>query len=205
MSEGGDEVEAVVVLGKGYNPDKKQRASDSLSERSKWNVLAAGELYRRGITHKLIFAGGRTAKGMDSEAAAMRTFLQREYPDIPEDAVFTEEESIDTASNVERVRAKLSELQASKVGLLTTQDHLRNSERLFQNYEVPITRSYSSEDIVRGLSPIHSRNIDRYMKSWRQRFYVRPKEAVRGALLRVDKKGKAANWVVRKFSSRTKA
>ena len=199
-----EKVDALVVLGKGYNHRKKERASDPLSERSKWNVIAAAELYNRGIADKLILSGGRTAKGMPGEAEAMRTYLMREYPNIPPEVILTENQSIDTVTNAQKIKEELEAVRVSKIALVTTQDHAKNSEKLFKNHGIPITRTYSSEDIVRGVSPIHSRNIDRYMRSWRNRYWVRPREAARGVWLKVDPKGRAVNWAVRKFTSRAR-
>lgn len=101
--------DALIVLGKnigvGWNREKIRKTPHFLSDRSELSVFATGFLFDTGNFKQIIFSGGKTA-GADypSEAKAMKDFLLKEFPEIPEEKIILEENSFDTIENAIEVK-----------------------------------------------------------------------------------------------------
>jgi len=199
----------LVVLGKNIGvesgPPEILRDNFSLSHESRFDALAAGELWHPGM--EIIFSSGSTVPGLPSEAAAMKKYMQTHVnnrfgrPKVPEDAILLEEKSIDTAGNAEEVARLLKERTYRCIGLVSVGYHVNNAARLFKNYGVPINQKFASEEIVRQISPRHERIVENWKKTKRIKDEHR-KEMLRTILLltRIDRKGK----LLRKITSRSR-
>jgi uncharacterized SAM-binding protein YcdF (DUF218 family) len=139
----------------------------------------------------ILFSTGKTAgEDTPSESSAMRDYLHRLFPGIPAEAVFLEEDSIDTAGNAEKVAEWLQGKKYGRKALVSVGYHADNAATLFENYGVPIEKTYASEEVVRERSNHHAA----YVMGWQGLKRVRSeyrKELVRKALLHtVDPRGK---------------
>lgn len=192
----------LVVLGKnwrGYPPRNRPEGWRlHLSIESKLSALAAGHFFRSGRTETILIATGKTA-GPDwpSEADAMRRYLMRRFPDIPETAVLLEDASIDTAENAELVAHALRASSPRPITLLTVGFHLPRSLKLFSTYRIAVARGIAAEDMVAQRSPRHRTFIAGYLKSQRVR-RERAKEALLRLLLLVDPKAAIPRLLTRR-------
>lgn len=129
--------DALVVPGKnigiGWTREKIRKTPHILSDRSELSVFAAGFLYKTGNFNRIIFSGGRTAgSNFPSEAAAMKDFLLKEFPEIPEDKIILEENSFDTIENATEVKKLLGKLNLNKVIGLTTNEFASRAKMVFK-------------------------------------------------------------------------
>lgn len=188
------EFDVLVVLGKNWRRDRS-----ALSVDSKMNALAVGELYCRNEAAAIIFSGGQTAGAeKPSEAAAMHAFFRRFFSpaDVPAEVVILEERSIDTADNAARVRALLQARGLTGVGLLTTRRHLPAARRIFEAFDIPITRIYAAEDVLLARSRWYPPFIRQLSSSWYARI-DRGLEGARRVLLLIDPRGKSLRPLTR--------
>lgn len=154
--------DAVVVLGKNigvdYSPQRIRNTKGFLSPHSKINVIAAGDLYRAGLADKIIFSTGHTAgDDFPSEADAMERYLLEKYPEIPEEAIILEENSLDTWENAKEVKKILAEGSMQNVALLTVGFHLRRAKTLFESEGIQLA-PFSADKIINQRKPKFSQN-----------------------------------------------
>lgn len=186
--------DCIIVLGKniGIDSTRERIAQDNfnLSTDSRISALAAGMLYKPGT--KLIFSTGKTAgQDIPSEAEAMKNYMIRKFPDIPEEDCILEENSIDTAGNAEQVASVVGSYGMKRFRLVTVGYHLRNSLKLFERYGISISEGIASEQVIKSRSSHHSHYVDeRWSKSKRVK-KERRKETIRSVLLStIDPRGK---------------
>ena len=191
----------LVVLGKnwrGYPPRNTPPGWRlHLSLESKMTALAAGHLARSGRADAMLLSGGRTA-GPDwpSEAEAMRAYIRKKFPDVPDQAILLEESSIDTAENAELIRTMTQDRAPRRITLLTIGFHLPRSLAIFPIHGLPIEHGIASEDVLAERSPRHRAFILKYEKSPRV-VAERAKEALLRLLLLVDPKAKIPRLLTR--------
>lgn len=166
-------LDAIIVLGKNIGVDwKPQNIRESihqLSPHSRLSVLAAGLLYKAGYTDKIIISTGYTAgKGLTtrekpvlSEAQAMKNRLLEVFPDIPENAIELDEESLDTRGNAEKVKEILKKRGWKNVGLLTVGFHMDRAKMLFAKQGIK-AKPFASEEVLRDR---RTRFVEQYLKS----------------------------------------
>ena len=196
-------LDAIVVLGHnlgtGYTGERLRELPDHLSGHSKLSVLAAAILFKEGFTDRIIFSSGHTAgKETISEAEAMRNFMKKKFPEIPDEAIILEEKSIDTAGNAEESIKIVKQLKLSNVGLMSTRDHLKNSTVLFRRYGLNVKQenSFISEEVIsRYMLNGHPKNPNLFLKGYRESRQVKgdfyKRELIRKILLyAIDPKGK---------------
>lgn len=187
--------DALVVLGKNWKepPPFPQENRDDfkprLSMESKMSALGAGEMLKQGLIDRIIFSGGKTAgEDYPSEAAAMAAYLREKYPDIPDEMIGLEEESIDTIDNAERIARVLEahpELQ--KLALMTVGFHVARSERIFKDRGID-AYPFPAEEVLKQRSPHYERFLNTYEKSGRVT-KEKIKELILQSLLYIDPKG----------------
>lgn len=173
--------DAIVVLGKNIGVDypraRIRQTKGYLSPHSKLNVLAAGDLYAAGTTDRIIFSSGHTSgKNYPSEADAMKRFLLERFPEIPEEAIILEENSLDTWENAKEVKKVIKQNRFESVGLLTVEFHLERAAFLFASeriYAIPL----STDRVINDRKPKFAEN---YAKT---RLVVREREKEKRALM----------------------
>jgi len=197
-------------IGAGWSGDRIRRNPDHLSRHSKISAEAAAVMYNEGYTGKIIYSSGPTA-GEPTEARAMKTFILKRHPEIPESDILTENVSIDTAGNAEESRKIVMENNFRNVGLMSTKDHVGNSATLFRRYRLNIQKEsiFASEFILaknmeRNNTENHPKNPQQFLKNYRGSIEVRKdglKEFIRwGMLHTIDPKG----MLLRQVSKRTR-
>jgi uncharacterized SAM-binding protein YcdF (DUF218 family) len=100
--------EAIVVLGGGVRPAVPPLQPDPDLGSAADRVWLAARLYRQGLAPKIIVSGGNILAQYggvpaSSEAAGMIRFLTD--LGVPESAIVSEAQSINTLDNIQRVRA----------------------------------------------------------------------------------------------------
>jgi uncharacterized SAM-binding protein YcdF (DUF218 family) len=192
----------LVVLGKnigvGSSPEDIRNDPDYLSDDSRISALAAGMVYKSlpsGID--VLFSTGHTA-GTDipAEAAAMRAFTLRHYPDIPDARLLTEEVSTDTRTNaIEVAKILKAEPNYDRIDLMSVGFHVMNARKLFDRFGVPINRTIASDEVVSERSEEDRIFVQKWFGSERIKKEVQ-KEKIRSVLLAtIDRRGRLLHAV----------
>ncbi len=195
------ETDLLIVLGKNlgveWNVERVRDDPDLLSDDSRLNIEAAGELWIPG--RLLLLSGGRTiGPDFPSQPEAAQTYLRRECPDIPLHDIRLDETGFDTAASAETIarQVRTSTLKARHIGLISVGYHVENAGRLFRNYGAPIESLIAAEDIVAERSAEDAERI----ADWRELPRVQEeekRERIRGIILHVDRKGKLIRTLTR--------
>ncbi|MBM4121297.1 MAG: YdcF family protein [Nitrospira sp.] len=186
--------EVLIVLGKNWRAYPPQRMSGDnrklqLSIESRLSTLAAGFLYRANVAPLLVIASGHTAGlAWPSEAAAMRDYLFKRFPDIPGSAVQLDEQSLDTPGNAEHVARFLTQWKTQKVALLTVSFHVPRSKRLFGEFGVKVAHSFSAEEEFAKYAPQYRTFLKNYRRSPRVIIEIMKEWCLRSLLI-VDPRG----------------
>jgi len=210
-------LDALIVLGHnigvGWKGKRIRLNPDHLSGHSKLSAIAAAIAYKDGLTGKLIFSSGHTAgKRFPSEAQAMKAFILKRYPEIPQSDILTEDRSIDTSGNAIESRKIVRQCNFINVGLMSTGDHLVNAAVLFQRLGLKIKEEnrFASEEVIakhmkKISTPEKPKDPYGFLEGYRNSPQVvgdRKKERIRARLLRtIDRRGfflrqiaKVAKW-----------
>lgn len=196
-----EKFEALVVLGEGWRERPPKKADKDwplrLSIESKMSALAAGEMFKAGLTDKIIFSTGKTAgKRWPSEAKIMSDYLKKNYSIIPDDAIVLEKESIDTVENAEMVAEIIQKHKIKNIALMAPRYHLKRSVNIFKNYGMEI-HSFPPEEMIKKRSPHYEKFVENYLKSGRVR-KKKIKEAALRSLLVIDAKGKIPRIITKR-------
>lgn len=207
LAMAGEVPSLLIVVGKNIGADSDsdviRQTPDHLSEASRFNAEAAGELWQPGTD--ILFSGGHTAgANVESEAEAMKRHLVEKYPHIPLANILTEEVSIDTAGNAkevaeildERFKKRIDQRHYQHIGLVTVGYHLKNAAQLFHNFDVPVEYGYASENVLRGLSA----ELERRVEDWEDSPGAagdRRNEVIRKAMLPFDTRGRLLRVLTR--------
>lgn len=159
----------LIVLGKnlGYlgNPDEIKNSSNFLSKKSEITTHAAGILFNQRKFNKLILSGGFTSgKNLPSEAEAMKRFLLKNYPQIPESAIILEEVSVDTKQNALEVKKILDKNNLKADALLTISPHSRRANSIFKKNKMDL-KPINSDIVLKSNSPELYKNYKNEIKS----------------------------------------
>jgi len=134
---------------------------------SKLNALAAAELYQRGLTKRIIFSGGRTAKGPDgdeypSEAALMRDYVIHKFG-IPEEDITTEDEATNTIENFALTLNKIDQDPDAfkRLGFLGAHHHVWRIEQLVDRFHLASAGFLSSDPILRTTDDRYARFLSK--------------------------------------------
>lgn len=195
----------LVVLGKnigvGSSPEDIRQDPDHLSDESRMTVQAAGILYGASAGNMdLLFSGGHTAgETVPTEAEAMQSYFRLQYPEVPETSLSTEDESIDTRTNAIEV-AKILAVGPNydRIDLLSVFYHVSNAATLFRRLDVPIDRTYASDEIVGERSGEDRAFVHDWYGSERIAKEIQ-KERVRSVLLNtIDRRGRLLHAVTQR-------
>lgn len=196
-----EKFDALVVLGRIWRPPEGATIERGIhvSLEGKMRTLAAGEMYRAGLTDKIIFSGGKTGgKEWPSEAESMAEYLKKKFPEIPNEAIIMESESFDTPENAEKVKAILEKYGINKIALETSGFHLKRSVKLFENQGLKVAGFPAEEFLEKRTSGVRSQKsspanyekfVEKFLGSKRQK-WENIKEAILRNLLIIDSKGR---------------
>ena len=196
-----EKFDALVVLGRIWRPPENATKGRGIhvSLEGKMRTLAAGEMWRAGLTDKIIFSGGKTGgKEWPSEAEATAEYLKKKFPEIPEEAIIMEKESFDTPENAENVKKILETYGINKIALETSGFHLKRSVKLFEDQGLNVT-GFPAEEFLQkrgskarrgtGMPANYEKFVEKFLSSKRQK-WENIKEAILRNLLIIDAKGK---------------
>lgn len=138
--------QAAVVLGGGMNgpllPERPYPDLESAADRM-WH---AARLLQAGKVQHLVLSGGTTRPGEPSEARSMQQFLLA--LGVPEQAMWLEEASTNTATNAERTAELLRAKQVSEVVLVTSALHMRRARAQFERVGLVVHPAPTDIEVV---------------------------------------------------------
>src|SRR4030042_5924746 len=174
----------VIILGgnwKGYPYKHKpviRRGKEKLDIglRSIINCVAAGEMYCRGETEKIIINGGKTAgKKYPSEAQAMKDYLLKKYKKIKEEDIIIREEAMDTYAEIDGDLEIAKENKLNKLALVTVDTQLPRCKKYLEVLGEQVDY-LSSQKEYKKLNPHYERLNKRFTESFAVKYYERFKE-----------------------------
>ena len=197
-----EKFDALIVLGAGWNKfGKETNPNDpryNLNMEAKVRTLAAGEMFKEKLTDKIIFSGGQTAgKNWLSEANAMREYLKNKFPEIPDDSIITEEESIDTPGNAEKTLTILEKYKIQSAALITSAAHLPRAQKIFETFGME-TYPLPAENQLKKRSLHYLKFVKNYLKSGKVKKINLREQILRG-IFWFDKKGKTLRLITKKM------
>jgi len=143
---------AILAHGKNWEfPIPADPADIRLSMDSRFTAVAAGILYASGVADRIIFSTGKTAgDAYPTEAGEQFGVLREHFTDqeVPDDVVIPEEDSFDSAGNIEQTRQMVDDGIISGAHILSVTYHLPRLVRLARRYELPVLGVHSSDRIV---------------------------------------------------------
>lgn len=156
--------------------------------------MAAVEAYRQEIAPVLVLTGGKTrGEENSSESQITWEFLDRKYQQeagkfsqVPQEAIYLEEESKDTSANFKNVLQLIQENGWRQVAVLTNDFHLERAIRLAHNFGLEAVE-LSAENLLRSRDRRFAEIIERCYRSEKTQSLQRKEVALR-AMLIVDPK-----------------
>lgn len=198
-----EKFEALVVLGRIWRPrgDDKPERGHHLSHDGKMRTLAAGEMFKAGLTDRIIFSGGRTAgQKWPPEAESMFKYFRKKYPEIPEEALLLEGESYNTQENAERISRILERYNLERVAILTNDYHLARSQKIFEQHGIKAA-GFRAEEFLKKRKPETGKpHYEKFVEEFEKSAHVKwenIKEAILRGLLRVDREGRVVGRISR--------
>lgn len=149
-----------------------------ISLRSKMNCITAAEMYKKGLTQKIIIGTGQSAgKKWPSEARAMKDYILKQYKDVPSRDILIHEKTLDTYSEVDE------DIK------LAGKNHLKNLALATVNTQLPRVKKYlenkgehldyiSSEEEFKKLGPRYEKLVRGYDESLAVKYYETFKESI---------------------------
>jgi uncharacterized SAM-binding protein YcdF (DUF218 family) len=137
----------IIVLGAGLehqSPSEPPRLW--IGHQTKLRTDAAATLWKQNPESLMIVSGGRSSPTSPSEAEVMKDYLVHDPWNIPESTIFTENESIDTASNVRNVVSliKKNHWPADAITLVTGRRHCR-ATRYFRAHGIRVVSCIAAD------------------------------------------------------------
>lgn len=133
-----ERADAIVVLGGGLH------ANGSLTSASLERTLYGVELYRRGLSPRIVFSAGITGEAHRPEAVAMAEFGR--WVGVPADAILTERASRTTYENAVEVARLLRGRGIRRALLVTGPTHMYRAQLAFERQMLAVlpapTRTY---------------------------------------------------------------
>lgn len=133
----------IIALGAGLSHKRPQDPPYRwIGQETKFRAAAAATLWQLCPNSLLIFSGGR---GCDtetpSEAETMQGYVERPPWNVPAERILTENDSIDTASNVRNVAAIILErgLSTERITLIAGRSNLARAAAYFRAYGIHVT------------------------------------------------------------------
>lgn len=185
--------DAVIILGAGIedpfwqrynethpeNPiseeDREKNRGWMLGPDARMRTIAAAEMYLQGLTTRIIFTGGRTARQRgiaESEAEKMRAYaaylLQRNgiKPEEIEDAIILEDKATNTIENIANVCGIIDANPEGyeHLAILTNGYHLDRAQALIRKFNLE-AQGFRAEDLLAERSPKYQRVMERFFAS----------------------------------------
>ncbi|KKU52748.1 MAG: hypothetical protein UX74_C0009G0026 [Parcubacteria group bacterium GW2011_GWA2_47_10b] len=194
---------ALIVLDRIWRPDEKDSPEHGfhLSQDGKMRVLAAVEMYKAGLVDKIIFTGGKASgEQYPSDAESMRRYFLKKYPDIPEDKIILEEESLNTQENAEGVGAILEKYGIQNAALLTNSYHLDRAKKIFENQGIEVSGFPAEEWLSKRRSKMGINHYEKFVEQFMESKHIKwesMKEKILSGLLTIDRKGKIPRAITR--------
>lgn len=136
-----------VIVSPGFNNPKN---GWGLYWDTRLRLLAAASLYKEGLAPVIVVGGARFGNMKDSFANLMKNVLINKYK-IPSKDIIVEEDTFDTASQLEWITKERKKL-GDNVAIITDSQQKKHFLALFEGFEIKDVDILSSEDVVVELS-----------------------------------------------------
>ena len=139
-------MQVAVVLGGGISgprPPQRPNADLGASADRLWH---AARLYHSGKATRLLLSGGTSRTGDSSEAKAMRSFLKD--LNVPDSAIWLEEESTDTATNARLTAQLLRSQDLKSILLVTSALHMPRARDAFEREGIQVFPAPTDFEVV---------------------------------------------------------
>lgn len=144
-----DQYSLIIALGAGLENKKLEDPPYCwIGQETKLRVKAAATLTKQNPHAFLLFSGGRLAgAGTPSEAEAMQSYIGRPPWNVPTERILTENDSIDTASNVRSVAAIIHTrgLPTENVILIAGRAQCARAVAYFRAYGIKVSATSARE------------------------------------------------------------
>lgn len=137
---------AAVVLGGGMSGPRPPQRPDPDLGRAADRVWHAARLYHAGKAPLLVLSGGMVRTGNGSEAEAMRSLLL--VLGVPDAAIFLEEDSTNTQSNVAHTVAVLRSRGLQQPLLVTSALHMPRARAEFERAGASVTPAPTDFEVI---------------------------------------------------------
>lgn len=114
--------DVIIVLGARVKPD------GSLSNSLQYRLETAMQLYEEGYASRFIVCGAQGADEPVTEAEAMRDYLLAQG--VPQESIFSDDQSVNTRQNLENARAIMQENGMSSAIVVTNAYHVARAKAL---------------------------------------------------------------------------
>lgn len=135
-----------VVLGDGMGGIRSAKRPYPNLTQAADRMWHAARLHQAGKVQHLVLSGGTTRPGEPSEARSMQQFLLA--LGVPEQAMWLEEASTNTATNAERTAELLRAKQVREVVLVTSALHMRRARAQFERVGLVVHPAPTDIEVV---------------------------------------------------------
>lgn len=130
--------DGVIIMGRSWSGypfrHKVVRGKLDISVQSKMSCKVAAEMYMSGETKKIIFGTGQSAgKKWPSEAKAMKDYILKEYPEIPDGDILTHERNLDTYEELDEDINLAEQNKLNKLALITVDTQLPRCKKYLED------------------------------------------------------------------------
>ena len=151
-----------------------------ISLRSKINCMAAGEMYKKGLTGKIIIGTGQSAgKKWPSEAQAMKEYILRKYKDVKKENILIQEKTMETFSELDEDIKLARKNGLDRLALMTVNTQLPRCRKYLEERGEKLDYLYSEEEFKKM-----GRHYAGLQKRFSQSFAVKYYETLKEYILR---------------------
>jgi len=176
---------------KGYPfKHKPVRGKLDITLAGKMNCVVAAEMYKRGITNKIIFGSGKTCgQEWPSETEGFRNYLSKRYPEIPEKDLLMQEDNLDTYEELDKDIELARSNGLMRLALITINTQLPRCKRYLEKKREHLDY-ISAEEEFKKLGPHYKILAEKYAESPSVKYYETLKEFILRGLQSIGITGK---------------
>lgn len=181
-----EKYDAVVTMGRNWRgyPRKHQifqingKNFLDLSAPARMNCIVVAEFYRQGKTNYIIFGTGKSAgEKFSSEARAMKDYILKKYPEIPDDRILIHENNLDSYQEIEEDAKIAKERGLEKLALVTIDTQLPKGIRMLRRNGFENVVGYDTFQEIIKIDSRYEKLVEKYKKSCAEK-YERTKEKI---------------------------
>lgn len=179
-----EKYDAVVTMGRNWRgyPGRRQIFKRSkkdfldLNVLAKMNCIVVAEFYRQGKTDYIIFGTGKSAgENFPSESRAMKNYILKRYPEIPDDRILIHENNLESYQEIEEDARIAKEKGLEKLAVVTIDTQLPKGIKFLRRNGFENVDGYDTFQEIVKIDSKHATLVERYKNSCARK-YERTKE-----------------------------